>query len=134
MYFSFKEKSLRYLYNILLHPVSLLLKITASFSKKIQLGVKGRAKTFEFLKLNISSDTKVLWFHCASLGEYEQGLPVFEKIKFLYPDYKIVLSFFSPSGYEIRKVNPITDIVVYLPLDTANNAKTFLDIVIKLSI
>lgn len=129
MYFSFKEKSLRYLYNILIFPVILLLNIIALFNKKIHLGVIGRARTFKFLKSNISRDDKVLWFHCASLGEYEQGLPVFEEIKFLYPDYKIVLSFFSPSGYEIRKVNPITDIVVYLPLDTANNAKTFLDIV-----
>ncbi len=98
MYFSFKEKSLRYLYNILLHPATLLLKITASFSKKIQLGVKGRAKTIEFLKLKISSDTKVLWFHCASLGEYEQGLPVFEEIKFLYPDYKNSFEFFLAFG------------------------------------
>ncbi len=92
------------------------------------LGVKGRAKTFQVLKSTISSQDKVIWFHCASLGEYEQGLPVFEEVKSIYPNHKIVLSFFSPSGFEIRKNNPLTDIVVYLPLDTQNNAKTFLDL------
>ena len=93
------------------------------------LGIKGRAKTFQVLKSSISSQNKVIWFHCASLGEYEQGLPVFEEIKKIYPNHKIVLSFFSPSGFEIRKNNPITDVVVYLPLDTKSNANTFLDLV-----
>jgi len=92
------------------------------------LGVKGRAKTFRVLKSTISSQDNVIWFHCASLGEYEQGLPVFEEIKSIYPNHKIVLSFFSPSGFEIRKKNPLTDIVVYLPLDTKRNAKTFLEL------
>ena len=66
---------------------------------------------------------KTIWFHCASLGEYEQGLPVFESIRKKYPSHKIVLTFFSPSGYDIRKNTPIADIVVYLPLDTKRNAK-----------
>ena len=74
-------------------------------------------------------EDKTFWFHCASLGEYEQGLPVFETLKIKYPDYKIVLSFFSPSGYEVRKNSEIADVVVYLPLDTSNNAKQFLDLV-----
>jgi len=91
------------------------------------LGVKGRAETFNRLNAVISTEDKVIWFHCASLGEYEQGLPVFEQIKSHYPNHKIVLSFFSPSGYEIKKHAPIADVVVYLPLDTTSNSKAFLN-------
>src|SRR5690606_4830872 len=96
---------------------------------KIKKGVEGRKETFAKLKNHISKTDKTLWFHCASLGEYEQGLPVFNALKPLYPDHKIVLSFFSPSGYEVRKNTPIADVVVYLPLDTKANAKQFLDLV-----
>ncbi|WP_235841716.1 3-deoxy-D-manno-octulosonic acid transferase [Confluentibacter sediminis] len=99
------------------------------FNKKIELGDKGRSETFTILKNNLTYKDKTLWFHCASLGEYEQGLPVFEVLRAHFRNHKIVLSFFSPSGYEIRKNSPIADIVVYLPLDTKNNAKLFLDIV-----
>ena len=119
---------MRNLYNILTYVTVFHLKIIAFFNSKIQLGVVGRTHTFEVLKNKITNEDKVIWFHCASLGEYEQGLPVFEEIKPLYPDHKIVLSFFSPSGFEIRKRNPLTDIVVYLPFDTTYNAKTFLDL------
>ncbi len=119
---------MRILYNILTYVTAFHLKIIALFNAKLKLGVKGRAKTFHFLKSTISSQDKVIWFHCASLGEYEQGLPVFEEIKMMYPNHKIVLSFFSPSGYEIRKNNPLTNIVVYLPLDTKYNAKVFLNL------
>jgi 3-deoxy-D-manno-octulosonic-acid transferase len=129
MYFSSKEKTLRNLYNILIHLAAFLLKIIGVFNAKIQLGELGRANTFEVLKSKITALDEVVWFHCASLGEYEQGLPVFEAVKKLYPNYKIVLSFFSPSGFEIRRNNPLTDTVVYLPLDTRNNAKAFLNIV-----
>lgn len=129
MYFSSKEKTLRILYNIITYVAAFHLKIIALFNSKIQLGVTGRTNTFKILKSNISSKDNVIWFHCASLGEYEQGLPVFEEIKNIYPNHKIVLSFFSPSGFEIRKKNPLTDIVVYLPLDTKHNAKTFLNLV-----
>ncbi len=129
MYFSSKEKTLKSLYNILTHIASFHIKIIAKFNDKLNLGVKGRAETFNILKKNLSPKDKTIWFHCASLGEYEQGLPVFEKIKIKYPKHKIVLSFFSPSGYEIRKNAPIADTVVYLPLDTLKNAKTFLNLV-----
>jgi len=112
-----------------MYVVAFHLKGIALFNEKIRLGVKGRADTFNVLKDKITSVDNLIWFHCASLGEYEQGLPVFEELKKLFPDYKIVMSFFSPSGFEIRKSNPITDIVVYLPLDTKHNAKTFLDLV-----
>ncbi|WP_248724197.1 3-deoxy-D-manno-octulosonic acid transferase [Seonamhaeicola sp. ML3] len=118
-----------FLYNIGIRLAGFGLKCLSPFNDKINKGVTGRRKTFKSLKSNLNSEHKTLWFHCASLGEYEQGLPIFKELKTLCFDYKIVLSFFSPSGFEIQKVNPITDIVVYLPLDTKNNAKKFLDIV-----
>ena len=99
------------------------------FNNKLKQGVVGRQETFIKLKNNISTNDKTFWFHCASLGEYEQGLPVFEALKSKHPNYKVVLSFFSPSGYEVRKNTKIADVVVYLPLDTLANAKRFLDIV-----
>jgi len=101
----------------------------ALFNSKLKLGVNGRNNTFLTLKSKIKPTDKTFWFHCASLGEYEQGLPVFEAIKQKYPNYKVVLSFFSPSGYEVRKNSKIADVVVYLPLDTMKNAKAFLNIV-----
>ncbi len=101
----------------------------ALFNGKIRSGVLGRRQTFRTLKENINPDDTYFWFHCASLGEFEQGLPVFEALKQNYPDYKVVLTFFSPSGYEVRKNTPIADIVVYLPLDTRANANAFLSIV-----
>jgi len=117
------------LYNLGIHILSFILKILAFFNIKIKKGVKGRSQTFKILKENLDPNNKTIWFHCASLGEYEQGLPVFESIRNNYPSYKIVLTFFSPSGYDIRKNTPIADIVTYLPLDTKANAKQFLDIV-----
>lgn len=129
MYFSTKEIRLLTIYNILTYFVSFILKILAIFNEKMKKGVNGRKKTFTLLKSQINPEDKTIWFHCASLGEYEQGLPVFEEIKNLYPNHKIILTFFSPSGYEIRKTSPIADIVTYLPLDTVLNAKNFLKIV-----
>ncbi|WP_411766676.1 3-deoxy-D-manno-octulosonic acid transferase [Winogradskyella sp. A3E31] len=117
------------LYSIGLYIARLLIKLLALFNPKLKLGEVGRKETFSKLKKSIRKDDRTLWFHCASLGEYEQGLPVFEKLKEQYPNHKIVLSFFSPSGYEIKKNNPLADVVVYLPLDTSSNAKAFLDAV-----
>lgn len=99
------------------------------FNGKIKLGVSGRTQSFTILENALTSSCKTLWYHCASLGEYEQGLPVFKELRTIYPDHKIILTFFSPSGYEIRKNTDIADIVVYLPLDTPRNAKRFLKIV-----
>jgi len=129
MYFSFKLTPLRYLYNVLTLIASFHLNAASLFHKKIALGVKGRQQTATILSSKISRNDKTIWFHCASLGEYEQGLPVFRIIKSMYPEHKIVLTFFSPSGYVIKKKNPITEIVTYLPLDTQQNASEFLDIV-----
>ena len=122
-------KKLNFIYNILIHVADIALKAIAPFNAKIKSGVIGRKNTFKILNSQLRKNDKTLWFHCASLGEYEQGLPVFKKLRTHYPNHKIVLSFFSPSGYEIRKNAPIADIVVYLPMDTNQNAKAFLDIV-----
>lgn len=90
--------------------------------------VDGRKETFSILKSKLRIGDKVIWFHMASLGEFEQGLPIIEVVKNLYPSYKIVVSFFSPSGYENKKNTPVADAVVYLPLDTPKNAKSFIDL------
>lgn len=129
MYFSIKEIKLSLIYNLGISLVHFGLKCIAPFNEKIKLGVKGRSETFNILKNNLTQQDKNLWFHCASLGEYEQGLPVFQSLRKHYKSHKIVLTFFSPSGYEIRKNSPIADVVAYLPLDTKKNAKTFIDIV-----
>ncbi len=84
---------------------------------------------YETLQQKISTTDKTIWFHCASLGEFEQGVPIMEAIKNLKPDHKIVVSFFSPSGYEIKKNTPLADAVVYLPMDTPSNAKKFISAV-----
>lgn len=117
------------MYQILINIVQPLVKAIGLFSRKIRKGVEGRTHTLDILKTANIVDQKNLWFHCASLGEYEQGLPVFTAIKNKFPNHNLVLTFFSPSGYEIRKSNPITSIVCYLPLDTKSNAKAFIDIV-----
>lgn len=117
------------MYNLGIHILLFILKILAFFNLKIKKGVEGRSQTFKILNENLDPTDKTIWFHCASLGEYEQGLPVFESIRNKYPPYKIVLTFFSPSGYDIQKNTPIADIVTYLPLDTKANARQFLDII-----
>ena len=118
-----------FLYNLIVQIAGFLLKIVALFSPKIKLFVDGRKPVFEILKDKISPNDKTIWFHAASLGEYEQGLPVIEKIKIKFPNHKIVVTFFSPSGYEVRKNNAVADVTVYLPLDTKKHAKDFLSLV-----
>ena len=115
-----------FLYSLLLRGIEKVLPISGFFSKKMKLFVAGRLTTFASLAAAIQKDDKSIWFHAASLGEYEQGLPVMEAIKAHYPNHKIVLSFFSPSGYEVRKNNKIADVTVYLPLDTPQNAERFI--------
>lgn len=115
-----------FLYTIIVQIANFSLKIIAQFSPKIKLFIDGRKPVFEILAARIKPTDKTIWFHAASLGEYEQGLPVIEKIKEKYPNHKIIVTFFSPSGYEVRKNNTITDVTVYLPLDTKKNAKQFL--------
>lgn len=106
-----------------------LLKIVALFSPKMKLFVDGRKSVFQTLADKIQSSDKTIWFHAASLGEYEQGLPVIEAIKQQFPTHKIVVTFFSPSGYEVRKNNAVANVTIYLPLDTISNAKQFIELV-----
>ncbi len=120
---------MKLLYSIGIYIADFLLKLLASFNQKIKLGVVGRSQTFEVLNQKLQATDKTLWFHCSSLGEYEQGLPVFKELRKLYAHHKIVLTFFSPSGYEIRKNTDVADVVVYLPMDSKANAKKFLEIV-----
>ncbi len=117
------------LYSILIALAGFFLKIATLFSPKISLFVAGRRTTFNTLRSHLTPYDKTIWFHAASLGEYEQGLPVMEQIKAQFPTHKLVLTFFSPSGYEVRKNNTIADVTVYLPWDTRHNAKEFLAIV-----
>lgn len=118
-----------FLYNLLLLFASQIVKLLTLFSPKIKLFVEGRKTVFQSLESKISSHDKTIWFHAASLGEYEQGLPVMEIIKKEFPNHKIVVTFFSPSGFEVRKNNSIADACVYLPLDTKSNAQKFLKLV-----
>lgn len=118
-----------FLYNLVISIAGFFLKIVALFSPKIKLFTEGRKNVFAILEEKIKPSDKTIWFHSASLGEYEQGLPVIEKIKEKYPSHKIIVTFFSPSGYEVRKNNTVADTTVYLPLDTKSNAKKFLKLV-----
>jgi len=101
----------------------------ALFHPKIKLFVNGRRETFSILKNTFHKNDKVIWVHVASLGEFEQGLPVIEKFKKEYPTFKILVTFFSPSGYEVKKNTPVADCTVYLPMDTKKNANHFIDLV-----
>jgi 3-deoxy-D-manno-octulosonic-acid transferase len=116
------------LYTFFVFLASQIVKLLALFSPKIKLFVEGRKTVFQTLQSKISPLDKTIWFHAASLGEYEQGLPVIEKIKVKFPKHKIIVSFFSPSGYEVRKNNTVADVTVYLPLDTKSNAKQFIEL------
>lgn len=117
------------LYNLLIRITEFHLNIFGLLNNKLSQGINGRRETFVTLRSQISSSDQTIWLHCASLGEYEQGYPVFKEIKKKYPNHIIVLTFFSPSGYEIKKNNSIANIVTYLPLDTQKNAIHFIDIV-----
>ncbi|WP_419213722.1 3-deoxy-D-manno-octulosonic acid transferase [Maribacter sp. X9] len=117
-----------FLYNLIVSAASVILKLLALINRKLSLFVKGRKETISIIKKNVSEKDRVIWIHAASLGEYEQGLPVMEKLKDLYPSHKIVLTFFSPSGYEVKKNTTAADAVCYLPIDTKKNVKVFLEV------
>ena len=116
-----------FIYNIVIYLIYFIVKIVALFNKKINLFVKGRKESFGKLK-KLESTDKVLWFHAASLGEFEQARPIIKIIRKNYPNYKIVITFFSPSGYEIRKNYPYADVICYLPFDTKSNMKKFISL------
>jgi 3-deoxy-D-manno-octulosonic-acid transferase len=116
------------LYNIGIRAYRSAIGLAMPFNQKARFWVKGRKNWRENLKKAIDSKSEWIWFHCSSLGEFEQGRPLIEAIKAKRPKLKILLTFFSPSGYEIRKNYEVADHVAYLPLDTKKNAQDFLDI------
>jgi 3-deoxy-D-manno-octulosonic-acid transferase len=119
-----------FLYNIALGLYGLLLRLLAPFVPKAAAWVAGRRRLLAHIRQAIGSDAAPrVWFHCASLGEFEQGRPLLEAYRRAHPGTKLVLTFFSPSGYEIRKNWPGADYIFYLPLDTRANARAFLDVV-----
>ena len=117
------------IYNIGVLLYATVVRLLAPFNTKARFFVNGRKNWESELMGKVEKDTSYIWFHCASLGEFEQGRPVMEEIKKQFSQYKIVLSFFSPSGYEIRKNYDGADIVCYLPIDTRKNASTFIDLI-----
>lgn len=118
-----------FLYQLVIRLYGLAISIAAWFKPKAKLWIKGRKDIFEKLNETFKAERgAVIWMHCASLGEFEQGRPFIEQLKEKYPHYKILLTFFSPSGYEIRKNYPLADYVFYIPLDTPANAKRFIAI------
>jgi 3-deoxy-D-manno-octulosonic-acid transferase len=120
---------MRWLYNLTILGYFLLVKIVSIRNEKARKWLEGRKDIFKRLRETITPGEKILWFHASSLGEFEQGRPVIEAIRKLKPDYKILLTFFSPSGYELKKDYKFADYVFYLPLDTKRNAARFIDIV-----
>lgn len=117
------------LYRLAVFSYGLLIRLIAPFNSKAGKWVSGRKKIFRKLEASfLVNKFPVVWFHCASLGEFEQARPVIESFRLNYPSYKILLTFFSPSGYEIRKNYPHADYIFYLPLDTPRNARKFVEI------
>ena len=116
-------------YNFTIHLLVILYRIAALFNYKAKLFVSGRKGFFNKLSLQLKSNqSQLAWIHCASLGEFEQGRPIIEALKQERKNIKVLLTFFSPSGYEIRKNYEFADYVFYLPWDTPRNAKKFIEI------
>lgn len=117
------------LYNIAIYIYGFIIHLAALFNSKARKIVRGHRVVYQLLKQQVELDKKYIWFHAASLGEFEQGRPLIEQIRARYPNYKILLTFFSPSGYEVRKNYKGADIVCYLPFDKPRNVRRFLNIV-----
>ena len=115
-------------YHLFIAIYAFLARIYALFNKKASLLVKGQAEAYGLLRNKVVPGKQYIWFHAASLGEFEQGRPLMEKIRATYPNYGILLTFFSPSGYEVRKNYEGADIVCYLPFDRLKNVRKFLDL------
>jgi 3-deoxy-D-manno-octulosonic-acid transferase len=119
-----------FLYNLSINTYKLFITLAAFLGNtKARLWLKGRRNVFDYLHQKIAQQSPKAWFHCASLGEFEQARPVLEAFRKKYPHFQIVLTFFSPSGYEVRKNYDQADVICYLPSDSSSNAKTFLQIV-----
>ena len=120
---------MKVLYNLSIFFYSILIRLASPFNLKASQIRKGRQGVFTELTNKIRHDQPIIWIHCASLGEFEQGRPLIEAIKNQYPNYRIFLTFFSPSGYEIRKNYALADYIFYLPADTKRNARRLIELV-----
>lgn len=118
-----------YIYRFGIALLYLAVKISSLWSDKSKLWIEGRRDCWRLLLENLDPSSRYVWIHVSSLGEFEQGLPLIESIKSRYPEYKIVLTFFSPSGYEVKKNYKGVDLICYIPLDRRSDAKRFLDMV-----
>lgn len=118
-----------WLYNISMLIYGLLVRLASLFNAKAKLFIAGRKGIFKHISAKFNGNERPIWFHFASLGEFEQGRPVLENIKASKPNEKIIVTFFSPSGYEIRKNYALADGIFYLPLDTISNAQKFVNLV-----
>lgn len=114
------------MYNIIMYAYQFGLMVYSHFNDKVRKMWKGERKAVSILKAQVDPQAKYVWFHAASLGEFEQGRPLMELLRHRHPEYKILLTFFSPSGYEVRKNYSGADIITYLPIDTVTNARRFL--------
>ncbi|MDR1919421.1 MAG: 3-deoxy-D-manno-octulosonic acid transferase, partial [Tannerellaceae bacterium] len=114
------------IYTLAIHLYALLVELLSPFHKKARMMRFGQWKTNAILREQIDRKARYIWFHASSLGEFEQGRPMMEKIKELHPQYKILLTFFSPSGYEVRKNYPGADVICYLPFDTPYKVRKFI--------
>ena len=114
------------MYNVIIYLYLLGVAIYSRFNEKVRKMWQGEREAFRILKEKVEPEAKYVWFHAASLGEFEQGRPLMEQLRREHPEYKILLTFFSPSGYEVRKNYDGADIITYLPLDTITNARRFL--------
>ena len=113
------------LYSLGIHVYAFLVFVASFFNAKAKKRFVGQRQTFKYLKSNVDKNAKYVWFHAASLGEFEQARPLMEELRRRKPEYKILLTFFSPSGYEVRKNYEGADLVCYMPLDTIHNAERF---------
>lgn len=120
---------MKWLYNIAIYFYELGVRFVALFNEKVRLMWQGEQEAFDKIGEKICLGDRVVWVHAASLGEFEQGRPLIERLKRANPEYKILLTFFSPSGYEVRKNYAGVDVVAYLPLDRRSNARKFVDMV-----
>ena len=114
------------MYNLVIYLYLLGVAVYSLFNEKVRKMWRGEREAFSILKQKVDPSAKYVWFHAASLGEFEQGRPIMEQLRREHPEYKILLTFFSPSGYEVRKNYDGADIITYLPLDTITNARRFL--------
>ena len=120
---------MRFIYNIFIYFYGFGVLVFSLFNQKAKKLRMGQAEALSLLKRTIDPNARYIWFHAASLGEFEQGRPVMEQLKKENPQTKILLTFFSPSGYEIRKNYVGADVISYLPLDTKASARRFVKLV-----